>query len=529
MESLELLKNQQAHKVKETTQVYDNWCLPSSSEIIKYAGLEQGILLLLFVIIGLVFAFRLKGKNSLSIVSSYRYNLLSNSYLLKIVKSKYFSFSIRFLPALLFVFILITGFYGRKYTSLAAGFTWLFWWTLLIYFVAFAGKVFCAVCPWDFFANLFQFGWFHKLKKSSSGLNLKWPKALKNVYPAIFFFVVLTWLELGFDITRNSYFTAWLGLLMVVMAVLSALIFERRSFCRYACLVGRVSGLYAQVSPVELRKIDSQVCTACKTKECITGTTATTPCPTFEKPFKLEQNTYCTLCTECIRSCDKDNLSLFLRPPGVDLEKIKTSRKDESVLAYVMLILTFFHGITMTKYWFTWTAYIGNIANVNYQWSFTILMLITLFGAYFLLKGFELFIARFVSGNNMGMNLAYVFIPITLGYHLGHNSMHLFIELSYLVPIINDPFGFGWNLFGLAGYQPAPFINPDMLRYIQLSVVLIGFYYSIKALRQRLEQISDAVKERTMMFIGYYLIMLVLAILAIWFVYQPMVMKSVSV
>ena len=88
------------------------------------------------------------------------------------------------------------------------------------------------------------------------------------------------------------------------------LLYEKRAFCRYVCLVGRISGLYAQMSPVELRKIDNDVCKTCKTKECITGTDITTPCPTSEKPFMLTQNTYCTLCTECIRSCEKDNLTL---------------------------------------------------------------------------------------------------------------------------------------------------------------------------------------------------------------------------
>ena len=94
----------------------------------------------------------------------------------------------------------------------------------------------------------------------------------------------------------------------------------------YACLVGRVSGLYAQASPIELRIVSEDTCKSCSTKECITGTDTTTPCPTFEKPFLLKQNTYCTLCTECIRSCDKDNLSLFTRPVGVDLENVKMTQ-----------------------------------------------------------------------------------------------------------------------------------------------------------------------------------------------------------
>lgn len=509
-------------------QSFSNWCLPSSTGIIEYAVWEQLGVVLILLLIGYLFSRKLSGENHLAVVSKRRVDLLGKGVLMRMVKSNYFSFAIKLPSALIFVFILITGFYGRKYTSMAAGFTWLFWWTLLIYFVAFAGKIFCAVCPWDFFANLFQFGWFYRLKGRTAGLNLTWPKLLKNVYPAVGFFIILTWLELGFDITRNSYFTAVLGLLMLVMAVVMALFFERRSFCRYACLVGRVSGLYAQVSPVEIRKMDADICKSCKTKECITGTDHSTACPTFEKPFLLTQNTYCTLCTECIRSCEKDNLSLFARPIGVDLENIKTSRRDESILAYVMLILTFFHGISMTQYWFNWTSFLKNVVGGGYEIAFTILMLTILFGAYFSLRGYELLLSRFTKGANIGVNLAYVFIPITLGYHLGHNSMHLFIELSYMVPIVNDPFGFGWDVFGLSGYVPQPFINPDTLRYIQLSVVIVGFYYSVKVLRQRLVQLSSNLVSRRWMYYGYYSIIMLLAILAMWFIYQPMVMKSVG-
>jgi hypothetical protein len=351
---------------------------------------------------------------------------------------------------------------------------------------------------------------------------------LANVYPALAMFILLTWLELGFDITRNSYLTSILGLIMVGMAVLSALIFDRRSFCRYACLVGRVSGLYAQLSPIELRKIDDDVCKSCKTKECITGTETTTSCPTFEKPFLLNQNTYCTLCTECIRSCEKDNLTIKARPIGADMGNIKTSRTDESILAYALLILTFFHGITMTKYWFNWTSALSSTLDIQYLASFTILMLVIMIGGYFILRTLEVIVGKLVTGK-LGVNLAYVFIPITLGYHLGHNSMHLFIETAYLVPTVKDPMGFGWDLFGLAQYIPKPFINPDNLRFIQLTVVCVGFFYSIKTLRSRLEQVSQEKRSRTIMYLSYYTMVFLLGVLAIWFVYQPMIMKSAGV
>ncbi|MCB9426505.1 MAG: 4Fe-4S binding protein [Flavobacteriales bacterium] len=505
------------------------WCLPSSSENIKYAGIEQFILILFFVVIGFLFYRKTILKNTFPKISSKRIDLLQNRYLKQLVHWKYFSFSIRLLSGLLFVFVLITGIYGRKYTSLAAGFTWLFWWTLLIFFVAFFGKIFCMVCPWDFFANLFEFGWLHKTKKKTLSLNLKFPKIFSNIYPAIFFFIILTWLELGFDITRNSYMTAILGFLMVGGAILFALLYEKRAFCRYVCLVGRISGLYAQMSPIELRKIDDTICKNCKTKECITGTDTTTPCPTSEKPFLLTQNTYCTLCTECIRSCDKSNLTLQSRPLGTDLAQIKNSKKDESVLAYTILILTFFHGITMTKLWYVWQAKLITAFDIDHIASFTTMMLLLLIGVYSILKGIGGIVSNFVTEKKAELHLAYVFIPITLGYHLGHNSMHLFVETSYLVPIINDPMGYGWDLFNLSQYKPRPFINPDALRYLQLLVVAIGFYFSVKVLGQRVFQITKKETSKKILYITYYVLLLAFGTLAIWFIYQPMIMKSAGI
>lgn len=510
-------------------QIDAKWCLPSSSENIKYAAYEQLGLLLFFLGVGVFFYRKMSSGNLAIKTSSKRVDLLKNKYVKRLVHWRYFSFSIRFLSAVLFVFVLITGIYGRKYTSFAAGFTWLFWWTILIFFVAFFGKIFCAVCPWDFFANLFEFGWLHKIKNKTLSLNIKFPKVLANIYPAIIFFIILTWLELGFDITRNSYITAILGFLMVGAAILFALIYEKRTFCRYVCLVGRISGLYAQMSPVELRKVDDDVCKTCKTKECITGTDITTACPTSEKPFLLTQNTYCTLCTECIRSCEKDNLTLKARPLGTDLGSIKNSKKDESVLAYVILILTFFHGITMTKLWYVWLASVSETFHLDHISAFTVMMIILLVGVYAFLKGIAYLVSKFTSGKQPGLHLAYAFIPITLGYHLGHNSMHLFVEMAYLVPIVNDPMGFGWDVFGLALYEPKPFINQDVLRALQLTVVAIGFYFSVKVLGQRVLQVSTEVKSRNIRFFTYYVLLIAFGILGIWFIYQPMIMKSAGI
>jgi hypothetical protein len=45
-------------------------------------------------------------------------------------------------------------------------------------------------------------------------------------------------------------------------------------------------------------------------------------------------------------------------------------------------------------------------------------------------------------------------IPIAIAYHLAHYFTYLLIQGQFLIPLVSDPFGFGWNLFGTARYRP---------------------------------------------------------------------------
>jgi len=214
------------------------------------------------------------------------------------------------------------------------------------------------MCPWDAIA-----GWTEKLrlwKKTDQGLGLglKWPRSLRNVWPATFLFITLTWIELGFGVTMRPLATAYLAIAMVVLAIVSAFVFERKGFCRYGCLVGRVSGLYAMFGGVEVRHRDENVCASCHTKECVQGSDTAYGCPTFEHPGKMAVNTYCIQCTECLQACPHENMTVNLRPWGADLAVQGKPRSDEAYLALLMLAISSFHGLTMTPVWGQMTGWI---------------------------------------------------------------------------------------------------------------------------------------------------------------------------
>ncbi len=458
--------------------------------------------------------------------SRWRVDIVEVFKIEKLLQWRYFSITLRSISAAIFSFIVLTGLIGNPHTSIAASFTWLIWWTLLIFFIAFAGKIYCAACPWEFFADLFQFG----LKKNSAGekksLQKKWPKFMRNIYPATALFVVITWLELGFHLTSDSYLTAVLGLMVVFAVVLSAQTFERRSFCRFACPIGRISGVYAQCSPIELRVKEKDVCKTCKGHECVRGSERGTSCPTFQVPHKLNQNTYCTLCTECVRNCPDDNLTLLARPINEDLGNLRHTRRDEGLLVIVVIVLTFFHGLTMTPMWLEWTSATGELFDINFLGAFTLLMALIMLGFFFGISVADVIIRRVAGLKQLPLAHIFAFIPLVLFYHLGHNGMHLLSEGPRLIPMLGDPFGWGWNLLNLSNFEPTPLLSHGTLHYLQLLFIVIGFYLSCKVLSLRVVQTPNIPYSKTkFLYWSYGAVLFSLGVLAVWFVHQPMVMR----
>jgi hypothetical protein len=44
----------------------------------------------------------------------------------------------------------------------------------------------------------------------------------------------------------------------------------------------------------------------------------------------------------------------------------------------------------------------------------------------------------------------FTLVPIAIGYHLAHYLSFVVSAFQYLIPLISDPLGLGWDLFGTA-------------------------------------------------------------------------------
>lgn len=439
-------------------------------------------------------------------------------------------FLLRSVMVFFFLGILFAGLFGNQNPAMniAPLLTWTIWWVGLVFVIMYLGKAWCTVCPWDAIATWMERLKFWGVRKEGLGLQLKWPLFLRNIWLAVFLFLGLTWIELCMGITSIPRATAYLGLGMLGMSILCALIFERKSFCRYACLVGRVSGLYALFSSIELRAMNPSACETCKTMDCYRGNEKGDGCPTFEFPRMMKTNTYCILCTECIKTCPKENIVIQQRPWGADLVQKGKPRVDEAFLSIILLSMTGFHGLTMTPKWAEWSHFVESFFQISYRLAFSLLMLVILIAPFFVFWGLTQLASlasKEHSSKTFFIRYAYALLPIALFYHLAHNAEHFLMEGPKVVALISDPCGWVWNLFGTARWTMTPLITLEGLWGIQVIFVLIGHLYSLWISERITRQL---VSDRRKAFISQLPLlgaMVLFSFFSLWLLKQPMEMR----
>ena len=494
-----------------------------------FYGSIVGILALSF----LLFDFLGRRQRARPDARARRWDLFRLPGLRRVVGQRHFRFWVQLPVFLIFAIVLYAGLFGNQNAArnLAPVVTWTIWWTWLVIAILFLGKAWCTVCPWMAVAE-----WVERLvnlfaKPNGARRGRRWPRALRNIWLATGMFVGLTWLELGFGVTDRPRLTAMLGLCMVAVSILTVLVFERKAFCRYACLVGRVSGLYANFSATELRARDKDLCRSCGPKGCYKGDSQGDPCPTHQFMGSMDRNTYCTMCMECVRTCHKNNIAWNVRPPGTDLLEQKRTRVDEAYLAVMLLSMSAFHGLSMTPKWDQFVGWISETGSLGQLASFSLGMasmlavpLILYFGICLLMK--------LVAGDHensvhtLFIRFSYSLLPIALFYHLAHNLQHIFYEGLKLVRIASDPFGWGWDLFGTAHMPISAVLPASVGWWIQIGLILVGHIYGLLIAHRAAYALYDQPRQATLSQLPMLVAMAIFSLQSLWLLSQPMLMRT---
>ncbi|MCP4041571.1 MAG: 4Fe-4S binding protein [Gammaproteobacteria bacterium] len=440
---------------------------------------------------------------------------------------------LKFITVGAFLLIIATGLGGTPLgaRNLATTVSWTLWWSLVILTIPLLGTAWCAVCPWDTLA-----GWLVRRrlwgnKTDHGSLNLTPPRWMRNLWPAAVMFLFLSWLELGTDLTTDPAATAMLSLSLLLVAVFFLAVFQRKTFCRYVCPVGRAIGCYSQLSAIELRPVERDTCEQCESLECFRGSTHAEPCPTWLTMGRFAQNTYCLSCGACGVSCPDRNVSWRLRPLAQEAAVNARPHWDEAWFMLILLVLTSFHGISMLPQWQSGLEQLGLIIEGAAD-SLPVFTLGMLLGTLPLLIPYAagIFVVSGLTSRNLSFrqlfgSFAFTLLPVAFAYHLAHNLGHLVREGSGLQAVFADPFG---NAVLIPDPVWAHFTRGSMLMpafvLAVLQVVLLtgGFALGLHIMRQRLTSLGiDGISIRLTMIC----VLMIFSLFNLWLLTQPMTMR----
>ncbi len=458
-----------------------------------------------------------------------------------LVTSRWVLLSLKLLMVGFFLLIIFAGLYGTPIAerNIATILTWNLWWSGLVFSVFFLGSAWCAICPWDAIAQWLVRRRLWRRAEPNNSLNIKVPKWLANVWPALFMFIALTWLELGVGITINPYATAAVSLLMVVLATASLAIFQRKAFCRNFCPVGRTIGFYSQLAPIELRPINNDTCASCTTLDCYHGNEEVEPCPTGLVMGRLKQNSYCTSCGNCTQSCPHENIAWRFRPPSAEALHSGRPHWDEAWFMIALLALTGFHGLTMMPFWEVWMSQlaqvIGDSGRLLTSFSIGLLACLVIIAAIYalLVEATRKTTGTDIAFKRLFSTFAFVALPLAFAYHMAHNLNHLIRESVGIGAVFANPLGIDTvplSMMEKHERHMTMWMSQDVLFAIQAGLMIFGFWIALQVIRHRGISVLTTKQTINHKLAGFKLLpMLFFAIgitgFHLWILMQPMIMR----
>jgi hypothetical protein len=319
--------------------------------------------------------------------------------------------SIRLAALGVFIATVLAGFIGDQnpYRNIAPTFVWVIFWVGLVYVSALVGNLWDLINPWR---TLFEGAeWLYRQSGGAQlSLGLRYPPAV-GTWPACLLFLAFAWIELVYPTPAVPAHIACFAAAYSVLTLAGMVAFGREIWLQHGEVFSVAFGTFARFAPTHA-KVDG------KTRQ------------------------------------------FLLRPfgSGLDDEPVATS-----MMAFVLLLLAtvLYDGLIGTPAWSSLETWLRTALAGTGVGDTIVIRTAGLIGFWLLFAVAYLAIcavaAAYVpSGGSpleLGRTFALTLVPITIGYHVAHYLTFLLIQGQYIVPLVSDPFGYGWNLFGTAGYR----------------------------------------------------------------------------
>lgn len=380
-----------------------------------------------------------------------------------------------------FIVALAAGFFGVQdpYRNVIVTLVWVAWWVGFAFACALIGNLWRPLNP---LAALFA--WAERATGGRLSLGLRCPAWL-GVWPAVALFFCFAWTELVWRDKDVPVYLARVVLAYSVLAWAGMLAFGRETWLARGEAFSLAFGVLGRFGPVDTRA------SALRFPGAGLAETARVPfsfvvfvllmLATVTFDGFLETPLHQALVTQVQSSTALARLLFWLSEFGLD---------EEAMISTVALLA--FPLLFLAAYWFASWAMVA------------------------------------ATGKSTVTDVACAFVltlvPIAVAYHLSHYFSLLMTAGQFIIPLASDPFGYGWNLFGTAGYKVNLAIaSPYVFWYGAVTLVVVGHVIAVYlahavALREfgsrRLALLSQVPMLALM--VGY-------TMLSLWILAQPIV------
>ncbi len=423
-------------------------------------------------------------------------DLLTGSGLLKrLIISRWPQILLIIFAMVMIYVVILTSVIGTKVSGRNLGvlLMWAIWLFFLVALMTpFFSRIWCTICPLPFFGDWIQRRSFFSPFKGRTneynnkffGLFLKWPEWLSNDWPRLIVFMMLA--TFSTTLVATPIISGLTVLMLLLVPTFMSPVWELRAFCRYVCPVSVFVAPYSRVSKLSLRNKSQEVCDRCRPKYCQKGGPDGWACPYGINVGELKENSECGLCLECIRSCKYKNISLYKRPFASELG---TRNFGQAWLTIAIFTLAIVYSILYEGHWPVVRDYVNILDKGNWG-LFGIYSLIVWLLALVIMPGliyFFSFAGIKISKINQTSRSVFLLssgsmLPLGLMLWIAFVIPMLFVNVSFILQSLSDPFGWGWDFLGTANTPWHQFL-PRYIPMFQAVIILTGLYLSLRNLR----------------------------------------------
>jgi hypothetical protein len=399
------------------------------------------------------------------------------------------------LPTLaVFYFVILAGLLGTKVSGRNAGpmVIWVLWLSVLILLlVPLGGRLWCLICPLPTLGEFLQ-------RRRMAGAALatgvgsratvtagpRWPGWLSGDWPRVLLFLLLGTFSMALVALPPA--TSWLLIGLASVALVSSAFGEQRLFCRHLCPINSFIGLYSMTGRLMARSVSPETCRRCEERFCLTGSVKGWGCPYGLCLGEVQRNNDCGLCTECVKTCAYDNVSVFWRRDGWDRE---LWTHGEAWQAIVMFGLSVVYCVVNLGAWHQVRDWQDIVDRGNWG-AFSLyaagLWILCLGILPLVLYGLTL-LGRIARGTReaaapLFRASAAALVPLGLAIWMAFALSVLLSMNTFVLQSLSDPFNWGWDLLHTAGSRWRIIWAPA-LPWMQVGAVLIGLAYSVRTLQ----------------------------------------------